>query len=73
MPGTREAGAWLASLFGPVTSKPMQGSVSVEFVMHAVGLDEVPMMPTIREETVTKKNPKTTMSSDISRDCGKGP
>ena len=31
------------------------------------------MIPTIREETVTKKKPKTTMSSDMRREPGNGP
>ena len=30
-------------------------------VMPLTGFEEVPMSPTMREDTVTKKNPKTTM------------
>jgi hypothetical protein len=33
----------------------------------------VPMMPTMREETVTKKNPKTMTSSPIRSDPGNSP
>ena len=42
-------------------------------VIPEIGFEDVPMMPTMREETVTKKNPKTTMRSDMRREPGKGP
>ncbi len=51
----------------------MQVIIRVAIVMPEIGFDEVPMIPTMREETVTKKKPKTTMRSDIRSDCGKGP
>jgi hypothetical protein len=35
--------------------------MSVAIVIPLIGLELVPMMPTIRLETVTKKNPKTTI------------
>src|SRR6266498_5951735 len=34
--------------------------------MLEIGVDDVPIMPTIRELTVTKKKPKTTTNSPIS-------
>jgi len=45
----------------------------VAMVMPEMGLDEVPMMPTMREETVTKKKPKRTIRTDIKSEPGNGP
>ena len=41
--------------------------MSVAMVMPETGLAEEPMRPTMRELTVTKRNPKTTTSSDAAR------
>jgi hypothetical protein len=38
--------------------------MSVAMVMPEIGFDELPIKPTMREETVTKKKPKTTMSRE---------
>ena len=45
----------------------------VAIVMPEIGFDEVPMMPTMRDETVTKKKPKTTTRRPISERAGEGP
>ncbi len=45
----------------------------VAMVMPDTGFDDVPMMPTMRLDTVTKKKPKTTTSSPVSSDPGKAP
>ena len=42
-------------------------------VMPEMGLDELPMMPTMRLATVTKKKPKTTMRPEIRIDSGNLP
>ena len=42
-------------------------------VMPEMGFDELPMMPTMRLATVTKKKPKTTMSSDSRSELGELP
>ncbi len=47
--------------------------MSVAIVMPEIGFEDVPMMPTMREDTVTKKNPKTTIRSDIRSEPGNGP
>ena len=39
-------------------TKIEQVRISVAIVMPEIGFDEVPMRPVIRDETVTKKNPK---------------
>ena len=45
----------------------------VAIVMPEIGFDDVPMIPTMREDTVTKKNPNTTTSRPISSEPGNGP
>ena len=47
--------------------------MSVAIVMPEIGLEELPMMPTMRLATVTKKKPKTTMSREMSSDSGNLP
>ena len=37
--------------------------ISVAIVIPEIGFDELPMRPVIRDDTVTKKNPKTTIST----------
>ncbi len=39
--------------------------ITVAIVMPEIGLLELPMIPTIREDTVTKKAPKITISTPI--------
>ena len=46
--------------------KIRQVAIKVAMVMPDTGLEEVPMMPTIRLATVTKKKPNTMMSTPIS-------
>ena len=38
--------------------------ISVAIVIPEIGFDEEPMRPVMRDETVTKKNPKTMTSSE---------
>ena len=57
----------------PSATKTTQVAISVAIVMPEIGFDEVPMMPTMREDTVTKKNPKTTTSRPIRSEPGNGP
>ena len=56
-----------------MTTKTTHVAIRVAIVIPEIGLEEVPMMPTIREETVTKKNPKMTIRSDMRREPGNGP
>ncbi len=42
-------------------TKIVQVRISVAIVMPEIGFDELPMRPVIRDDTVTKKKPKTTM------------
>ena len=44
-------------------TKMRQVAISAAMVIPEMGLDEVPMMPTMRLDTVTKKNPKATIST----------
>src|SRR4051812_29419481 len=48
----------------PTAMKIEQVKISVAMVMPEIGLDDEPIRPTMREETVTKKNPKTTTRSE---------
>ena len=53
---------------GPaVTRKMAEVAISVAMVMPEMGLAELPIRPTMRELTVTKRNPKTTTSSEAAR------
>ena len=45
----------------------------VAMVMPEIGFDEVPMRPVMRDETVTKKKPKTTTSRPMQSEPGKLP
>ena len=47
----------------PLTRKIAEVAISVAIVMPEMGFAELPISPTIRELTVTNRNPKTTMSS----------
>ena len=70
---TQSATAWYTSPVRPSATKTTQVAMIVAIVMPEIGLDEVPMMPTIREDTVTKKKPNTTTSRPIISEPGKGP
>src|SRR3954469_20919302 len=45
----------------PMATKRRQVARSVAMVMPLTGFEEVPMSPTMRDDTVTKKKPKTMM------------
>ena len=51
----------------PCTRKMAEVAISVAIVMPETGLAELPIRPTMRELTVTKRNPKTTTSSEAAR------
>src|SRR3954467_1733559 len=48
----------------PSATKIVQVRISVAIVMPEIGLEDDPIRPTMREDTVTKKKPKTTTSTD---------
>src|SRR5882724_6759499 len=50
-----------------------QVAIRVAMVIPEIGLEEHPMIPTIREETVTKKKPKTTIKTAINKLPGNRP
>ena len=56
-----------AGLVQPFTRKMAEVAISVAMVMPEMGLAEEPISPTMRELTVTKRKPKTTISSDAAR------
>ena len=45
----------------PTATKMLQVMMSVAIVMPEIGLDELPMSPVMRDDTVTKKKPKITI------------
>src|SRR5215471_18360695 len=45
----------------PMATKIEHVRISVAIVMPEIGFDDVPMSPVMRDDTVTKKNPKITM------------
>ena len=63
---TQNATGEYASPVQPSATKIVQVRISVAMVMPEIGLDEEPMRPVIRDDTVTKKNPKMTMSAEAS-------
>ena len=63
------ASAPKAGVVQPSTRKIAEVAISVAMVMPLMGLAELPIRPTIRELTVTKRNPKTTISSEAARFC----
>src|ERR1043166_2655727 len=69
----RRATAWYSAPVHPIATKMRHVAISVAIVMPEIGFDEEPMIPTIRLETVTKKNPKTTISTDMINDPGNVP
>ena len=57
------ASAPKAGAVQPLTRKIAAVAISVAMVMPETGEADEPTMPTMRAETVTKRNPKTTISS----------
>src|SRR5437867_13257965 len=55
----------------PTDRNSMQVPMIVAMVMPLIGLLVVPMIPTMRDETVTKKNPKTMIRTARRRLPGK--
>src|SRR5450631_3961267 len=51
----------------PLTKKIAEVAISVAIVIPETGFDELPINPTIREETVTKRNPNRATNSDAAR------
>src|ERR1700722_3487797 len=70
---TRSAIGWYACPLHLSARDPRHRPMSVAIVIPEIGFDELPMMPTIRLETVTKKNPKTTTRSPVRSDPGNVP
>ena len=70
---TQRATGWNTSPVRPMRTKTTHVPMSVAIVMPEIGFEDVPMIPTIRDETVTKKNPKTTIRADMRSDPGNGP
>src|SRR5260221_4723770 len=56
-----------AGFVQPLTRKIAEVAMSVAMVMPETGLADEPTKPTMRELTVTKRNPKTMTSSDAAR------
>ena len=61
------ASAPKAGAVQPLTRKIAEVAISVAMVIPETGLAELPMRPTIRDDTVTKRNPKTMTRSDAAR------
>ena len=53
--------------------KTRQVPISVAIVMPEIGFDELPMMPTMRLATVTKKKPNSTISAEMTSEPGNFP
>ena len=66
-PPTEMASAANAPAVQPSARKIADVAISVAIVIPETGFAEVPIRPTIREDTVTNKNPKTTTKSAASR------
>jgi hypothetical protein len=73
MPPTMSAIGWYASPVQPSATKTRHVAMSVAMVIPEIGFDELPMIPTMRLDTVTKKKPKTTTRSPVRSDPGKAP
>src|SRR5438045_1055034 len=56
-----------------MATKIKQVAISVAMVIPEMGFDDEPMMPTIREDTVTKKKPKTTTNKPMTSEPGSLP
>ena len=61
------ASAPKAGAVHPFTRKMAEVAINVAIVMPEIGLAELPISPTMREETVTNRNPNTTTSRDAAR------
>ena len=61
------ASAPKAGAVQPFTRKMAEVAISVAMVMPETGLAELPMSPTMREATVTKRNPKMTTSREAAK------
>ena len=61
------ASAPKAGAVQPLTRKMAEVAISVAMVMPEMGLAELPIRPTMRELTVTKRNPKATTRTDAAR------
>src|ERR1035437_264161 len=61
------ASAPKAGVVQPSTRKMADVAISVAIVIPEMGLAEEPIRPTIRELTVTKRKPKTTISKEAAR------
>ena len=61
------ASAPKAGAVHPCTRKIAEVAISVAIVMPETGLAELPMSPTMRDATVTKRNPKTTTSREAAK------
>ena len=61
------ASAPKAGAVQPLTRKMAAVAISVAMVMPETGDAELPTIPTMRAETVTKRKPKTTTSSAAAR------
>src|SRR5688572_23435387 len=51
----------------PSATKIVQVRISVAIVIPEIGLDDDPISPTMRDETVTKKKPKITTSTEATK------
>ena len=64
MPPMVMASAPKAGAVQPLTRKMAEVAIRVAMVMPLTGEAELPTMPTMRAETVTNRNPKTTTSTE---------
>ena len=67
---TTKAMGWYASSVQPRPRKMREVAMSVAIVIPDTGLEEEPIKPTMREATVTKKNPNTMTNRAESRFIG---
>ena len=70
---TSSAIGWYASPVQLSATNTRHVPISVAIVIPEIGFDELPMIPTMRLETVTKKKPKTTTRSPVRSDPGNVP
>src|SRR5579863_1243223 len=52
---------WYTSPVQPMPTKISEVAISVAIVIPEMGLEEEPIKPTMRDDTVTKKKPNTTI------------
>ncbi len=67
MPPMAMASAPKPGAVHPFTRKMAEVAIRVAMVIPEIGLAELPISPTIRELTVTKRNPKITTSNAAPR------